>query len=282
MNSLGQRIRFFRTRRGLSQLDVELGVGISPNSLTYIENDKKTPKLETLNKIATHLHLNFVDFAYLTGRTVDLPSEEEKQGALEEAADQLHHEYRLATLIDERKFILALSDQQVLFLKKSGFPYDVVGRNGMEVISQPNSFMRAMYSPESWHAIVSHTLMRTFGTRPYLRQDTIFLQQMESIANEFAHFRSAWEEACEQFDSSTDRETLLLHEYEDEFVRVKKYILRDYPRFHLRYIDEENEKRIFRVYPLVVRYAQYKRQKKNRQAEAELKKMQSMVNTTKT
>jgi transcriptional regulator with XRE-family HTH domain len=69
--SLGQKIKHFRERAGLSQLALEMEAGLaSPGHLSRIENGKKNPEKETLIDIAYALKLNTFEIASLFG--VDL------------------------------------------------------------------------------------------------------------------------------------------------------------------------------------------------------------------
>jgi transcriptional regulator with XRE-family HTH domain len=56
-NSLGNKIRFFRIRSGVTQLGLELEIGASNGSLCRIERDQVNPTKETIIKIAHALKL---------------------------------------------------------------------------------------------------------------------------------------------------------------------------------------------------------------------------------
>jgi transcriptional regulator with XRE-family HTH domain len=64
-NSLGERIRFFRQRAELSQLQLELKSGVSVGSLTRIERNIVSPTKETIAKLAVVLNLDAKELAYL-------------------------------------------------------------------------------------------------------------------------------------------------------------------------------------------------------------------------
>ncbi len=64
-NTLGERIKFFRQRAEISQLQLELRAGISVGSLTRIERNKVSPTKETIAKIGAILKLNAMELAYL-------------------------------------------------------------------------------------------------------------------------------------------------------------------------------------------------------------------------
>jgi len=65
--TLGQKIRRFRKRAGLSQLALELAIEASPGSLSRIENGKVNPTKETIIEIARVLELETREIASLFG-----------------------------------------------------------------------------------------------------------------------------------------------------------------------------------------------------------------------
>jgi transcriptional regulator with XRE-family HTH domain len=62
---IGQKIRNFRKRAGLSQLQLETQIGMSPGGLSRIENGEVSPMKETIVKIIEILDLNAVESAAL-------------------------------------------------------------------------------------------------------------------------------------------------------------------------------------------------------------------------
>lgn len=66
--TLGDVIREKRTERKRSLRDMAREIGISPSYQSDIENDRRVPAEETLQKIATLLELSFDDLMALAGR----------------------------------------------------------------------------------------------------------------------------------------------------------------------------------------------------------------------
>ena len=62
---LGQKIKYYRTRAGVSQLELENIIKASPGSLSRIENNIVNPTKETLCEIASALKLNPLERADL-------------------------------------------------------------------------------------------------------------------------------------------------------------------------------------------------------------------------
>jgi transcriptional regulator with XRE-family HTH domain len=58
MNKTAERIRYFRTKRGLSQEALALSAGLAPAFLGHIERSLKCPTIDTLNRIAIALNIS--------------------------------------------------------------------------------------------------------------------------------------------------------------------------------------------------------------------------------
>lgn len=63
--TLGEKIRFFRKRAQVSQLDLELLANIGEGSICRIEKNVINPSKETLIKIATALDLSAIETGYM-------------------------------------------------------------------------------------------------------------------------------------------------------------------------------------------------------------------------
>ena len=58
---LGKRIRYFRKRNKLTQIDLELKSGINNGDISRIENGQKNIELYTIVKLAEALEVELVD-----------------------------------------------------------------------------------------------------------------------------------------------------------------------------------------------------------------------------
>ncbi|MFS8130694.1 MAG: helix-turn-helix domain-containing protein [Candidatus Dojkabacteria bacterium] len=65
--TIGQKIRKFRFKAGLTQLDLELEIDASSGSISRIESGNVNPTKETLFSISKALKLNEIETAYLFG-----------------------------------------------------------------------------------------------------------------------------------------------------------------------------------------------------------------------
>lgn len=61
-NKVGERIRYHRLQRGMSQEKLALMAGINPAFLGHLERGLKSPTFTTLDKIMEALELNYSEF----------------------------------------------------------------------------------------------------------------------------------------------------------------------------------------------------------------------------
>lgn len=99
-HTIGEKVRFFRRRFGISQLDLETAVGMSPGSIAKIESGKtKEPRLKTIFCIALVLKLSNPEIAYLLG--VNLYEEAQIQDK-DQRRQFLYQMKRLEALLDNQ------------------------------------------------------------------------------------------------------------------------------------------------------------------------------------
>jgi transcriptional regulator with XRE-family HTH domain len=96
--SLGQKIKKYRNRVKLTQLELELAINSAHGSISRIENDSVKPTKETLSKIAKALKLKSNEVADLLGLKILTP--EELILAINEISSSLDLNNTLQTAVD--------------------------------------------------------------------------------------------------------------------------------------------------------------------------------------
>src|SRR5436190_14713831 len=81
---LGPQLRSARRRRGMSLAGLAAASGLSKGFVSQVENDKTSPSLDTLVRLAAALDLTVVDL--LRGAAAPAPPPYHVPGALEAAA----------------------------------------------------------------------------------------------------------------------------------------------------------------------------------------------------
>lgn len=115
--TLGNKIRFFRKRAGLSQLELETQIDASSGMISRIENGTVNPSKETLLKIADLLNLSEYEKSYLYGTFAEPVTEAEVEQAREKVKDWFERKGTLAYMVDERSRVWFVSDSFVKFAK---------------------------------------------------------------------------------------------------------------------------------------------------------------------
>lgn len=107
---LGTRLKYFRNRCGLSQLEAEVLTGLSAGVISRIENNIINPTKESVLKIAEVFKLNEEEIDYLIGKTQNPASKEEIILAKNSIQDLINSNNRLLYLLDDRKRLIAVSN----------------------------------------------------------------------------------------------------------------------------------------------------------------------------
>lgn len=92
MNGIGKKIKKYREAAGLKQEELAEIIDVSPNHLSAIERDVKTPKLETFIRIVNALHVTSdeilvdvidkgikIQYTHIEERLAGLPLKEQKK-----------------------------------------------------------------------------------------------------------------------------------------------------------------------------------------------------------
>lgn len=89
MNSIiiGRRLKYFRQRAKLSQMELELKMDAAFGTVSRIESGRVNPSKESIYKITNILNLNNFELDYLTGITAKPASKEEIEAAKLEVKD---------------------------------------------------------------------------------------------------------------------------------------------------------------------------------------------------
>lgn len=136
--SLGNRIRFFRKRKGLSQFELETEINASPGVISRIENESINPTKETILKIAECLELNIREVDYLIGITSKPVTEQEIELAKKEVSSYFKRNGVAAYLLDEKWRFMMISD---FFIRAIGLTTDevsqMIGKTTAQVIVDP-------------------------------------------------------------------------------------------------------------------------------------------------
>lgn len=136
--NIGDKIKNFRKRAGLTQLDLETEIDCATGSISRIEAGKVNPTKETLLQISKTLKLTEKELADLMEVRPIQPTTEEIQAALEETGNLLSQDDRYIYLVDENSIVYAVSEGFINLLKidRNNIP-KFAGKPVLELIFDP-------------------------------------------------------------------------------------------------------------------------------------------------
>ncbi len=153
--SLGERIKNYRLKKGMSQFEVEIEVELAQGVLSRIENGKINPTKETLVKLIDILQLPHDDAALLFGIGDEPPTKEEADKVLEEVEIFLKDPTKLGYLTDNFWTFWGASETFKVILGQQGINVEEMrGGNVMEQLVQTSSPIRNLLSPENIETIL--------------------------------------------------------------------------------------------------------------------------------
>lgn len=137
-STLGDKIKAFRKRSGMSQLELETEVGMAVGSVSRIESGKINPTKETIHQVSQALKLNQRELADLLEVAPLKPTEKEITSAIEEVREYLEKEGSLAYLVDDwwRLHAVSRSLMQLLGLTSEQME-KARGKNLLEIYYLP-------------------------------------------------------------------------------------------------------------------------------------------------
>jgi transcriptional regulator with XRE-family HTH domain len=162
--TVGQKIKYFRQRAGLSQHEFETLLDASPGSVSRIENDQTNPTKETLKRIATELELSDPEKLDLFELVSLFPTEVEIAAAIEESSSYFENPQVLAYLIDEWANVYALSKGLIQMLGLNDEQVQILLRkNLLEIFFDPSLGIRQIFEPSIFEKVMLVELARMNG-----------------------------------------------------------------------------------------------------------------------
>jgi transcriptional regulator with XRE-family HTH domain len=181
-SSIGAKVKYFRARGGLSQLELELAIGAAQGSISRIESDKVNPTKETLEKISQVLHLSSYELDYLWGLTDKEVTEEEIATAKQYLKEYFSKRTTLSYLVDERSRLWYASGGFLLFLRvKESDAEKVYGTSLIKLLLDPKYRYIEKIDRKNREVVLKNLLPRTFNEMSFLNGDTYYLDALKAI-----------------------------------------------------------------------------------------------------
>jgi transcriptional regulator with XRE-family HTH domain len=178
---LGRRIKYFRERERVNQLDLELEIKASTGTLSRIENGKINPTKETVLKISRVLGLNNMEVDYLIGMTAKPATLAEVDSAKKEVEKYFKGKV-LSYLIDDRWRLWEISD---FFLKVLNLDRDYIKKHAgtatIEFGTNSKLGIVDRFSPKYLDQVLYHNLRYFYKEVGFMHDDEYYQKAVKSI-----------------------------------------------------------------------------------------------------
>jgi transcriptional regulator with XRE-family HTH domain len=190
-SSLGRRIKYFRKRAGLSQLELEAELGASSGYISRVESGKVNPNKETIAKISSVLNLRPTEINYILNLGYDDVSEEDIQNAEKTFSTLLNSEKVYAYLLDNKSRIVALSSGFESLARGNGLdPKKLLNHHVAEVLFDPD-IARGNFSEEEFEQTAIPVVAVLLQERYFMLQEA-WWQELIKRLNNLPDFKRIW------------------------------------------------------------------------------------------
>lgn len=181
-NLIGRRLKYFRLRKKLSQLNLEIEAELTSGVISRIENGIINPTKETLLVIAKKLNLNNNELLYLLGSLHFLADENEINSAKTEVSSKLNSSKDLSYLIDDRWRFYGISEGfiRLLDIKKEELDF-VIGKTTVETIVDLKSPVLSRLNNKHYISLLNSYLPGYYAFMSHMFDDAIYLRTVECI-----------------------------------------------------------------------------------------------------
>lgn len=192
--ALGEKIRNFRKRAGLSQLELETEIDASQGSISRIESSKVTPTKETIFDIARALKLSPTETSYLLNDKYIEASSSEIEQAKQEFTRTTNGTEMAAYLLDPKGIVLAVSDKfQDLTSMLRVDATKLIGKHVIDILLDPAVGIRETIPQEKFMETVRNVLAVSKYERNYQLNEQWWQEKMTALQN-YPEFVEVWKQ----------------------------------------------------------------------------------------
>jgi transcriptional regulator with XRE-family HTH domain len=179
IRTIGEKVKYFRSRTGINQMDLELAIEASSGTISRMEQDLVNPTKETLLKISAKLKLSPLEEAYLLGTILIQPTNDEINDAIAQFQKLLDREDVFGYVLDQYSCIRALSKGFIGLAMANGLDWKkLIGRNVAEIILDPNLGLRKVLDESKLGGMVSRVLAVMKVEREFMLDEGYYAELM--------------------------------------------------------------------------------------------------------
>jgi transcriptional regulator with XRE-family HTH domain len=235
-SSFGSKVKAYRLRSGLTQLELELNIESASGSISKIENNQTNPTKETLIKIADALSLSTMDKQHLITDLYSEPTEEEKLKVIEKTDSLLNSPNSFCYILDYKHRLIKSSKAFDSALKDFGYnPIKAQDKTIIEILLDPNLGIRDMISKDDYSDTVVPAISdfinesKRFPDDPWWKEE---IEKLKQFPNAKEFFDREKNETFNFYDESTRKVTFKLYGVKIRMTYRPVFMNID-PRFYL-------------------------------------------------
>jgi transcriptional regulator with XRE-family HTH domain len=180
--TIGEKIKYFRKGRGLSQLELELELNTSPGRVSRIESGKVIPTRQSILRIAQSLGLSPYQLEYLDGSNSYPVSKNEVQEVAKSSDIYFKEPNYLAYLTDDRGKIYAVSIAFLEMLKPTSQQLQgMIGTTVIEVMLNPELGVADLLDVNEYENLLYNQLNRFYEEAAFIKDDQEILTTLNII-----------------------------------------------------------------------------------------------------
>ncbi|MBN1332046.1 helix-turn-helix domain-containing protein [Candidatus Dojkabacteria bacterium] len=180
--TLGRRIKYFRKRAGMSQMELELAMNASAGMISRIESGKVNPSKESVRKVAEILNMNPNELDYLIGVTAVPSTKEEIEEVYQQLKYYLDKSSVFGYLTDERWRILHVSKGFQKILNADQKTIDgVFGKTIIQILLDERLGVKGLFDESAYDEMVRIQLAYCKREISFMKDDKIYQVSIEEI-----------------------------------------------------------------------------------------------------
>ncbi|MBN1331697.1 helix-turn-helix transcriptional regulator [Candidatus Dojkabacteria bacterium] len=235
--TLGEKLKYFRKRSGLSQLELETEINASAGMISRIEKGFINPTKETIQKIIAVIKLSGLEISYLIGELAKPATEEDIQEARNEVRGHFSNKTILAYLLDDRSRMLDISVgfKKLLALDQTA-EVAFLGKTMPQIILDPSLGLRKYIETEDFKESLYFAFNRTWDEMNFMIGDPFYTEIVYWIEQE-AFLKKIWKEFYEGKSQRvrTEESRTVYFDYQGKKIRMlyTNETLPKFPRFRI-------------------------------------------------
>ncbi len=231
MDNIPLRLKYFRIRSGLSQMDLELEINAAFGSISRFESGKVNPTKETILKISKVLKLSDRELDYLIGPTSTPATLSELSAAQDEIKEYFSKKGVIAYLVDDRYRLIAFSKSFARILNVNENQQTEILYKTLPELLLDQAYPTSKFFMGDLKHNIRLLLSRFKNEMGFMQDDPYYIKILEAINNNDIA-RKIWN------DINTNKERVSVFTPKDRFASFK--ILGH--EFKMHYSNEQLQK----------------------------------------